>query len=238
MSRQFASGDEVTWSIGSVAGTGAWTFAFIAKISSGTSVWGSLLNLKSGATTRLGTTRRGTADTFTVSLNDESSFADYLTDTWVSGDGWSVLVASRPAGAAQTVACTICNVGGSPSSGNMTGTLGNATAPTSLQFGNINGVDDFIGFVAAIAFWDTNLNQTERESLASTMTRANWASLEPVFLVDELDVFQTDWNGSSTRTGLTGTTDSADDPTGWESWAGGGGGGGGTSTFVMPHRVL
>lgn len=221
MSKRFSGAGDITWSIGSIVGTGAWTIAMLAKLNAGADAsWHSMYNLKSGATTRLGATRRGTNNTFSISLADESAFADSI--AWSSGQGWTVLVASRPAGAAQTVAYSVCSLGNIFQSGNCTGTLGNAAAPTSQQFGNINGNDDFNGWLGALAYWDTNLNQTQRESLGNLLTRADWLALSPVALYDELDSFDINWvTSTSQRTAISGVTDDpADNPSGWSSWAG------------------
>jgi hypothetical protein len=114
---------------------------------------------------------------------------------------------------------TVYPIGGSPTNAAGSAAVANIDPNDSIVFGNMDGADFFNGFVAALALWDVALSQADRESLASTMTRANWLSLTPKFLVDELDVFQTDYAGTSTRSAISGTTDSADDPTGWENWA-------------------
>jgi hypothetical protein len=111
-------------------------------------------------------------------------------------------------------------IGGSPTHTNGGGTLGDLSAAESIVFGEIDGADYFDGWLACCAIWDSVLSDSNIESLVTTFTRANWLSLSPQFLVDELDAFQTDYAGTSTRTSITGTTDDADDPTGWASWAG------------------
>lgn len=220
MSARFSGAGEVTWDVGGVTGASAWTSAILIKLNAGAnSTWHSMFNTIDGAdAVGVGMTRRGTANTFTMSVNDEGAFADG--PAFSSAQGWTTLVASRPGGTGQTVAYTMYPVGGSPTSGNMSGTLSNASAAVSLQFGNIHGVDDLNGWVAAIAWWNTQLNQTQRELLGSALTREDWLTLVPAFLVDEIDQFEFDYvSETNLRTSITGVTDEADDPAGWEDWA-------------------
>jgi hypothetical protein len=133
--------------------------------------------------------------------------------------GWALMAASRPAGANQTVSFTVYPIGGSPSHADASGTQSDAVAGDEIVLGSIQNGDFLDGWVAVVAIWDTNLSTAQRESLVTSMTRANWLSLSPDFLTDELDAFATDYAGTSTQSSLTGTTDDADDPTGWASWA-------------------
>lgn len=220
MSRLFdGAGDEVNWSIGSIVGTGAWTFAALVKFDAGVS-WQGLLNLENSGTHRVGMERNGSSGNLAVDAANGTNTRDSGLAI-SSSDGWVLLAASRPAGNNQVVRFTKYPIGGTASHANSTSpNMDNAAASDTIMFGNTQGADDFDGRTAVVAYWDTNLSDAQMESLVTTLTRANWLSLSPAFLVDELDAFQTDYAGTSTRTSITGTTDDADDPTGWASWAG------------------
>lgn len=221
MSRRFSgTNDAVAWSIGGASCTGAWTFAVILKLDTGVT-WQGMLGTSITATgSEIGIERHGTGGDFaSITGGGAGTMQSGLAIS--SADGWMLLAASRPSGSNQIVRYTKYPIGGSPSHSNSNATgHDNSAAQDGIYFGHTDGVDDFDGWLACAGIWTTNLNDAQMESLASTMTRANWQSTSPAFLVDELDAFSSDYAGTSTRTTLTGTTDDADDPTGWETWGG------------------
>lgn len=220
MSRLFGgSTSEVAWSIGSVVGTGAWTFAMVVKFNAGVS-WQGLLNLESSGTHRVGTERHGTGGDFaTITGGGANTKQSGLSIS--SSDGWMLLAAARAAGNNKLARFTKYPIGGTASHADAPSPgQDNQAASNTIIFGNTENADFFAGRCAAVAVWDTALNDAQMESLVTTFTRANWLSLSPHFLADELDAFATDYAGTSTRSALTDTSDDADDPTGWASWAG------------------
>lgn len=221
MSRLFDGvNDEVTWSLGSVVGTGAWTFAVIVKFDAAVA-WQGLVNLEqTPATHRVGIERYNTG-------GDLAAMTGGGANTQPSGllisstDGWMVLSAARAAGNVTVRFTKHPIAGASPTQSTSGATQDNPLAANEILFGNTAGADWFKGRLAAVAIWDTNLSDAQMLSLGSSLSRANWLSLTPKFLVDEMDAFATDYAGTSTRTGLVDTTDDADDPAGWANWAGG-----------------
>jgi hypothetical protein len=143
-----------------------------------------------------------------------------------SADGWMLVANRRAAGTGSIPVLSKYPIGGSP-----THTAGGAgqnnqtsQAGGRVVFGQINGSDFFKGRLAVAAIWTTDLSDANLESLVTSFTRANWLSLSPAGLWDELDAFSTDHTGNgASQTSLVGTTDDADDPSGWGSWGAGGG---------------
>jgi hypothetical protein len=219
MSRFFDGGgtDECLWTLGNVVGTGAFTIAVVAKLASTSSQWASMINLlDAGDLSKLEFTRRGTSDNLCVTRQSEATLVDSTGPDWVTADDWSLVAVSKAAGT-NTPTFTHYPLGGSPTHSAGSGTLANAAASIQILFGNIEGADDFAGWVAAIGIWNSALSDANRASLGSTLTLANWQSLSPAFLVDERDAFATDYAGTSTLA-IDTSADDADDPPGWASW--------------------
>jgi len=222
MSRLFDGvDDEVAWSIGGCVITGAYTFAMIIRPTAA-DVWMGLLSMEAGGVAELGTERTNNVapEVFSCIRDAGTTSVNWGPDMTVAANAWWFVSVSRPAGAAQQHRYTSCLIGGTPVHLDGSNTNGNhATTADGIVFGNTGGSDPYPGRLAVCAYWNTDLSDADRASLHNTMTRANWLSKSPNFLVDELDAFQTDYAGTSTRTGIVGTTDDADDPTGWASWA-------------------
>ncbi len=211
--------DEITWSKGSVVGTGAITLVVLAKITAAAADWASMLNLEtSGDVNELEITRRGTSTFIAMARNAEAQMSDSAI-TFAAADGWCVISAAKASGSVAP-SITKAVIGGSPSTGAGGTALTDSDAWDKIVFGNMAGADFFEGLLAAVAIFDSALSQADRESLASNMTRANWLAKGAVFLVDALDGFQTDHAGTSTRTAIVGTVPSGDNPAGWAQWAG------------------
>jgi hypothetical protein len=212
----------VLWSKGSVVGTGAITFAMVVKFTGAGADWGGMLMLETNTPAQtLGVTRSGGVGQAIMSAINEGTVSGSGI-SFGSGQGWCLVVWSKPAGT-NFASCTIYPLSGSPTSATAADTaMPNSAAWNNISFGSfLNSADFFPGNVAVLGIFDTNLNQADRESLASTFTRSNWLSKgSPVFLVDALDDFQTDYAGTSTRTSITGNSSSGDDPPGWATWAG------------------
>lgn len=226
MSRYFDGiDDQVTWPIGGLSSLSAWTLVALLKFDAGVS-WQGLLGCEtasSGSEVAMG--RHGTSGNFAAYAGGGANTVQAMAIS--SADGWVLLAVGRIAGANKVPRFTKYPIGGSPTHANATS--GNMDNPASLAggkivFGQVDSADYFKGRLAAVAIFPSNLSDANRESLVTTMTRANWLSLSPSFLADELDAFNTDYAGTSDGATVTGTADDADDPTGWASWAGGGGG--------------
>jgi hypothetical protein len=139
-----------------------------------------------------------------------------------STDGWVLVGSSHPAGTS-TLTHVKHPIGGAQTSANPATTLGNPVTQVGgkIVFGQIDGSDFFKGRLAVCAEWASALNTTQLAALVSSFTRSDWLATSPVGLWDELDAFQADHTGGgASRTSITGTTDDADDPAGWASWAG------------------
>lgn len=219
MSRLFnGTTDKASWPIGGVTGLTAWTFAMIFKSDAGVS-WQSYLGCNvAGGASELAQQRHSSGN-FSACAGGGANIQQG--PAFSSTDGWCLLVMGRSAGTGQTIRFTKYPIGGSPAHSNSAGVMDNpvSLAGGTIRFGEIDGADFAKGRLATVAIWGSNLSDANRESLVTTMTRANWLSLSPLFLADELDAFNTDYAGTSDGVTLTGTTDDADDPTGWASWA-------------------
>jgi hypothetical protein len=220
VSRYFAGGtDVVNWTLAADL-TGAWTFAHILKVDAGVT-WASFCSQDSSANASiLASGRQGTNGTFAMYSGGGVNTKE---DSALALNGWVGLAASRPAGAGQTIRFMNYPIGGSPTFSNSASPhMDNAAtqAGGKTVFGEIDNADFFKGRLADNALWSTNLNDSQMQSLVDTMTLANWLSLSPAALWDERDAFNLDQtpNGKN-RTLLTGTSDDADNPTGWASWA-------------------
>lgn len=219
MSRLFDGiNNQVQWAVGGSDLTGAWTFAMLIKSDAGVT-WQGLLGNEHATNGSEVATGRHSAGTFSAFAGGGSNIQQG--PAYSSADGWVLLVARRPAGSLQTIRFTKYPIGGSPAHSNSASGMDNPVtqAGGKIVFGQIDGADFFKGRCAVLAEWASQLSDVNVESLVTTLTRANWLSLSPTALWDELDAFATDWAGTSSRTSLVGTTDDADDPTGWASWA-------------------
>lgn len=217
MSRFFdSSDDEVTWTKGSVVGTGALTWVALVRLLDAAGVWASMLNFENAGANQFGFTRNGTSNILMASRAAEANTSNG--PGFTSDVGWATIAISKASGAA-TPSFTVTPVGEASTTTAGSANISDSPAFDSIVFGNMNGVDFFGGRVAALAIYDTALSQADRESLGSTRTRANWLSKTPKFLVDANDVFQYDYAGTSTRSAIVGTANDADDPSGWASWS-------------------
>lgn len=220
MSRRFdGTDDQVQWSIGGCNLTGAFTFACVAKFDTGVAWQGMLGNETAATGSEMAIGRHGGTGNLAVfaggGVNTQNAVAVS------SSDGWCLYAVTKAAG---TVLPRMHKhpIGGAATRANAGGNVadGATQAGGKIVFGQIDGSDPFDGWLAVAAEFATALSDANVTSLATTLTRANWLSKGAVGLWDELDAFATDHTGGgASRTSLVGTTDDADDPTGWASWA-------------------
>jgi hypothetical protein len=101
----------------------------------------------------------------------------------------------------------------------------------------VGGDDDFANiYLAAFAYWNgVTLSQAQIEGINTAKTTQSILDLSPTAAYDDSDAFATDLTaGTADRSSIVGTTDSADDPSGWVYL---GGGAAATSILVPPGRA-
>jgi hypothetical protein len=140
-------------------------------------------------------------------------------------DGWEVLVIRRSS-ATGNVTFSKKPIG-SGSWTHFTSTGGSNSgadlgAGGRIRIGNWEGSDDFNGKLAVAAIWDgVALSDTDVETLDNGATQ-DWYDRSPDFLIDDSDGFATNLMTETARTSISGTTDDADDPSGWVYFGEGG----------------
>lgn len=203
------------------------TIAVIAKFAAGRDgAWNALTTaLSSGAAPQGHGLDKTNANKIGF-LNDGGT-GTFSTTTTTSSDNWCLHVATKTAGNTtpkyhRYKFDTTTWVTAESFSANQA----NPTAPGAsggIEIGgDTHGAGDWCSArIAVVAYWNSVLSDANILTLISTFTRANWLSLTPTGLWDATDQFATDQTGNgANRTSITGTTSSADDPTGWASWAG------------------
>ena len=212
MSRLFDGiNDSMTYT-GMSALTGATTLLIVVKIvTTNDTAWLSFLDNDNGAgATRPSIGRRDTGNIYYsdgIAIDDAVAIQD--------ADGWAVIAATRPAGAAQTVRAHKCVIGGAPTHTNVGLTFNNVSATVRLRIG---GPGDWANIkVAAAAIFNADLTDGNLEGIATAATTQSIADLSPYWLVDDSDAFATNLvnPGTGDRSAITDTADDADDPAGW-----------------------
>lgn len=139
---------------------------------------------------------------------------------WTDSDNWCVICATRAAGT------TTPNFYKVPIGGSTTTAAGDASS------GNLNNADRIrLGGpsdpahirIAAVAWWSSALSQANIESVATAKTTQSILDLSPAWCVDDSDGLATDLVGTADRTAISGTSDNADDPSGWVYFGAAGG---------------
>jgi len=231
MSRLFSSGDEIRTSIGANNYNSAVTIAVLCKFDADDNWNGLTTMLASGGAAQGHGIMKGGGSAGTKNkigyLND-GGFTAASTTLTVVADGWCLHVVTKADGTATPVYHRYKFSASSwITPENMDASSGNPTAPGSgggieIGGGVGTGTDNFTGRIGLVAYWNSVLSTPNIQSLITTFTRANWLSLSPTGLWDELDGFTADRTGNgATQVADTGTADDADDPTGWSSWVGG-----------------
>ena len=196
---------------------GGYTMLIVQRMLAANGSWQSLLESESSAPApRPSIGRQVTDNDFYFS--DSVGLKEAPTVEVLSSQNWTILAATRPAGAAQTVRAHYFQVGGSPPTHeNFPGTASNETAYATGKF-IIAGDDDPANIrVAAWAIWDgTALADGDFDSIATALTTQSILDLSPTACFDsENDLMLTDLAGTLPGT-LVGTiTESADGPTDW-----------------------
>jgi hypothetical protein len=220
MSREFdGSDDQVQWTVGGTAfPTGAYTFASVIELDTGVT-WQSFLGLDhttDGSEIAMG--RHGGSGLIASYAGGGGNTQTAVAIS--SADGWMLIAARRAAGIASISTHTKYPFGGAATHTAVSGGIGDPRATVRAVFGNVDNADFFDGRMFCSAIFPTVLSNGDVESLVTTFTRANWDAKGAMFLVDSLDSFATDHSGNgATRTTLTGTSSSVDDPPGADGWA-------------------
>jgi len=219
MSRLFnGTSDQVQWSIGGCDLQTGWTMVAVIKLDAGV-VWQAYLsndNALNSSLVAMG--RQGSSGNLASYTGGGANTQAAIPHS--SADGWMLVATRRAAGNGQIPRLSKYPIGGSPTHTDAGGVQDNNASQSRVVFGQINNSDFFKGRLAVAAEWNTPLTDSQINSLVTTFTRANWLSLSPAGLWDELDAFATDHTGNgAARTSLVGTADDADDPAGWTGWA-------------------
>lgn len=228
MSREFGAGDEIRWASGAAVSTGAMSWAAVVRLTGTDASWQTYIHgYTSGNAFTAGIGRssnnRVTYTSVTGSPDDGGASTAHLV-----ADNWLIVVVTKATGTSTAqyyvykFDTSSWTNGGAPlaggiSNGQPVGTM------AQIRTGLFNGTDDqLVGRLAALAWWNTALSQSDVNSLATTFTRANWLSKSPAWMVDTADGMVNDLSsgGTGDQTLDTGTADSADNPAGWASWAG------------------
>lgn len=238
MSRLFDGvNDEVQWAVGNCNLTTAYSIVCLIKLDSGVS-WQAFLGNEAPVTgSEIAMGRHNSGVIATYSQGGIGASTGVAID---STDGWVLIATTRAAGTGVIPTHHKYPIGGSATHTAATGARDNQASQVGgkIVFGQIDGSDFFKGRLAVAAEWTTALSDANIESLVTNLTRAHWLSLSPVGLWDELDAFNTDHTGGgASRTSLVGTTDDADDPAGWGSWAAAGGSPGNTVAPAITGTV-
>ena len=218
MSREFDGVDDLMTYSGSVPNlSGALTILIVVKILvAADNTWLSFIEHENSGSAKpsLGRTNGGV---IYMSNSAANQTAISITDS----DGWMIVACTKATGSA-TPRMHKCIIGGANTHTDAGGTLGNDGTMNTIRIG---GNDDFANIrVAAAATWaGTALTDANINGINSAATTQSILDLSPSWCVDDSDAFATDLTaGTIDRTALVGTTDSADDPTGWVYFGGGG----------------
>jgi hypothetical protein len=220
--------DRITFTMGSLLFTGAWTFGYVLKkTSTGESNYG--LDVYGTNRRAIGTDNNGRA--FVSGIYMQGAGGDPIL---LSSDGWGIMVCRKAAG---TVVPTFSlykfdsNVW-AHSTSTAAATFANSSALANIYVGNIQeGTIPFEGNILIAGFWDSQLSQASIETLKNgTQTWIDLAPQELLRLNTTSSITAT--VGTSTESARTGTTlDAGDAPAGWADVAA-------PATGTGPRNVL
>jgi hypothetical protein len=211
--------DEINLAIGSADMTGAYSAMVVLERDS--TSWASIFgHHTTGGACRYGMLFRSDDR---LCLFGSSALSSNAAIVVTPSSGWVAVGVSRPAGAGQTARLHLYNFGtdtfthadGDTTSGNALTCAGG-----EIRLGQIDNSDFFNGRKAVLGEWASDIGDAGFEDRMNNFARSYWAGTSPVLLVDALDVFAEDHAGTSDRTFIAGTSQSADAPPGWDSWAG------------------
>lgn len=194
------------------------TIVMVVKLNSA-AAWFSLVEFENGAGALHGALIRHNGGQ--LAFNNGSTSLTAV--AFSSSDGWAVIATTKATG---TVAANNYKIpiGGATTTG-ATGTGANMFgSQVNMRFG---GNDDFSAmYLAAVGIFNgVVLSQAQLEGIEAALSTQSIADLSPTALYDDSDAFATNLinPGTFDRSSLVGTTDSADDPSGWVFGLGGGG---------------
>jgi hypothetical protein len=211
MSRLFDGVDDImTFTTPSTS----WTFGsvlIVAKFAGADGTWQSLVEVTDAAAApRMSLGRRNSGELYMA-----NSFSLESEGPAVAADGWSIYCVTKATGTVNPTS-HVAPIGGARTSSTFGTTLPNG-AGTGVRI-HIGGPGDFANiYVAAAAVWNgVVLTTGQIDGILSAKTTQSILDLSPTWAADDSDAFATDLtSGTSDRTAITGTTDSADDPSGW-----------------------
>lgn len=195
---------------------GAFTLLVVCRIlNTNDGVWLSAIETETSAAADSATLGRRSSGNVYVSNATLATGTDTGLDVpWTDSDNWCVIAAGKATG---TVAPFNHKIPIGGASNRTTASFGMPNAP-SITGGSIKlmgNADPHNGRLAVAAIFDKALTQAEVEGIATAKTTQSIYALTPVWLVDDNDAFASDYMGNANRTAISGTTDDADDPSGW-----------------------
>lgn len=228
MSRLFDGvNDEMVYTVpaSGIDVNGAHTLLIVVRqIATSDTIWQSYIETQTSAAAAAATLGRNNVGQVYWAQGATATSAISMTDS----DNWVVAAARKTAGSSIPT-FSKCVVGGANTH---TAGGGSLVASPSIASGTIRigGNDDFANIrVAAAAIFTRVLSDAEINGINAALTTQSIFDLTPVWLVDDLDGFATDYMNNADRTSIVGTADDADDPAGWVFGISGGGDGDVTS---------
>ena len=193
--------------------SGGFTILMVVKIATAVdNSWQAFIENKSvSAVVRVSLLRRGTGN---LAYVDGAGIDDVIPIS--DGDGWMIIATTKTSGS------SIPTNHKAPIGGSRTSTAlpeGARTAIGSMADGNtiIGGsTSDWANmYLALAAQFERVLSTTELDGILAAKTTESVIALGPHWCVDDSNGFASDLVGNIDRTTLVGTTDDADDPSGW-----------------------
>jgi hypothetical protein len=223
MSRLFDGVDDLmTYGSLTSTPTGALTLLILLKVAvAADNTWLSFIEIQQNATGRVAIGRENSATGHIYISGSSVQYYNAADGAITDADGWTIVAVTKAAGTA-TPRIHKMVIGGSAFHNNAGGTINNPASGNQLFLG---GNDDFANiYVGAAAYWNSELTDGQLNGIHSAKTTQSILDLTPIWCVDDGngDGLATDRAGTKNRTALTGTTDSADDPSGWVYFGEGG----------------
>lgn len=211
MSRLFDGVDDLIDDVGitTLAVNGALTFLVVVKFVSASS-WCALIECETNNSGgyKCGITRNsGTGLRFA----DETSFSD--AGSIAASDGWIIAATTKATGTATPDHHKLV-IGGSRTTSTGSASVGSGNN-TTVEHVKLGGDDDRQQiYFGAAAIFSKVLTTTELDGINTAKTSQSIFDLGPIWFADDGNSFATEIVSGRSLT-LTGTTDDADDPSGW-----------------------
>jgi hypothetical protein len=196
------------------------TFLVVVRILQADSSWMSFIEKENSAAGIHAALGRHSNNS--IYCTDGAATSENSAQTITSADNWAVYCWTKATGSVLPVLIK-CVIGGSVASVNGGTLIGNFSDSSGGNM-RLGGNDDFanIRLGVAAAFQGISLSTANVQSIADTKTTAAINALGATWLVDDSDAFATDLTaGTVDRTAISGTTNDADNPSGWVYGLGG-----------------